>query len=302
MNLKVNPLAYGLGAAVTGVDLRSDLDDSTIAAIRNAWLEHLVLVFPEQNLTMEQHIRFSSRFGELEVHPQKHYRHPVYPEIFEVTNRVVNGRKSDSAEAGRRWHSDGAFSLRPPTGSLLFCEELPPVGGDTWFTNMYMAYETLSPTLRGIVDGLQVVNDLASTLEMKWRDPAKVRDHLIDNPAVVQPMVRTHAETRRRALYLNETVTRQIYGMTTQESEGLLRFLFAHSIKPEFTYRHRWHRHDLVLWDNRCTMHLAPADYDRRHVRHMRRTTLKGESLGFVEPDARGEAGSANPVEAAVMT
>lgn len=283
MNLQVKQLAYGLGAEVAGVDLASELDDDTIALLRRTWLEHLVLVFPGQHLSIERHVRFSARFGELELHPQKHYRHPVHPEIFDVTNRVVNGRKSDSADAGRRWHSDGAFSLRPPTGSLLFCEELPPVGGDTWFTNMYMAYEALSPTMKGIVDGLHVVNDLASTLEMRMRDPVKVRDHLAENPAVVQPMVRVHPETGRKALYLNETVTRQIHGMSVAESEGLLRYLFAHTVRPEFTFRHRWQRHDLVMWDNRCTMHLAPADYDRKHVRHMRRTTLKGEPLGFIE-------------------
>jgi taurine dioxygenase len=286
MDLKVNRLAFGLGAEVTGLDLRHSLNDTTIAAIREVWLENLVLVIPGQDITMQQHVAFSARFGHLELHPQKHYRHPEFPEIFEVSNRVINGKKSDSADAGRRWHSDGAFNLRPPTGSFLYCEERPPVGGDTWFTNMYMAFEHLSDTMKQIVLQLQVVNDLGSTIEMRLRDPSKVADHLKDNPPVVQPMVRTHPETGRKALYLNETVTRQVYGMTIGESESLLRFLFAHSIRPEFTFRHRWQKGDIVLWDNRCTMHMAPADYDRSYVRHMRRTTLQGEPLGFVEPQS----------------
>ena len=286
MELKVNRLAFGLGAEVTGPDLREPLAAETVAAIRNAWLENLVLVFPGQALSMPQQVAFSARFGKLEIHPQKHYRHPEFPEIFEVSNRVINGKKSDSADAGRRWHSDGAFSLRPPTGSFLYCETRPPVGGDTWFTNMYMAFDALSDTMKQVVESLQVVNDLGSTIEMRLRDPVKVADHLKDNPPVVQPMVRVHAETGRKALYLNETVTRQVHGMTRAESEGLLRFLFAHSIRPEFTFRHRWHEGDLVLWDNRCTMHMAPADYDRSYIRHMRRTTLEGVPLGFVEQAA----------------
>jgi taurine dioxygenase len=286
MALQVNRLAFGLGAEVTGLDLSRRVPDADVAEIRKIWLDNLVLVFPGQSLTMSEQVAFSARFGTLEIHPQKHYRHPEYPEIFEVSNRVINGRKSDSADAGRRWHSDGAFSLRPPTGSFLYCEKRPPVGGDTWFTNMYMAFDALSETMKQILSSLQVVNDLGSTIEMRLRDPLKVADHLKDNPPVVQPMVRVHPETGRKALYLNETVTRQVHGMTVAESEGLLRFLFAHSTRPEFTFRHRWAEGDLVLWDNRCTMHMAPADYDRSYVRHMRRTTLEGAPLGFVEQAA----------------
>ncbi len=282
MSLSVRRLAYGLGAEVSGLDLSRPLARSAFAEIRAIWLEHLVLVFPGQDITLEQHIEFSSGFGELEVHPKKHLRHAVYPPIFEVTNRVVDGRKSDTAEVGRLWHSDGAYTLRPPTGSLLHCRALPPVGGDTWFTNMYMAYDRLSPTLQGIVDALHVVNDLGARLETKGQDPQRVADHLRDNPPVVQPMVRTHPETGRKALYVNETVTREIHGMTREESDGLLRYLFRHSVRPEFTFRHRWAQHDLVLWDNRCAMHMAPADYDPVQLRHMCRTTIAGEPFGFL--------------------
>jgi taurine dioxygenase len=289
MALHVRKLAYALGAEVSGLDLSNPVDESTMSKVRALWLEHLVLVFPDQDITMEQHIEFSSGLGELEVHPQKHFRHPVYPPILEVTNRVVDGKKSDTAEVGRLWHSDGAYTTRPATGSLLHCRELPAVGGDTWFTNMYTAYDRLSPAMKAIVEQLEVVNDLTARIDMTGRDPQRVADHLRDNPPVVQPMVRTHPETGRKALYLNETVTRQIYGMTREESDGLLQFLFKHSVRPEFTFRHRWSKHDLVIWDNRCSMHLAPADYDSTQLRHMCRTTLLGEPLGFLE-SARNSA------------
>lgn len=285
MALRVQKLAYALGAEVAGLDLTRPVDERTFAQLRALWLDNLVLVFPDQDITMQQHIEFSSGFGELEVHPQKHFRHPVYPPIIEVTNRVVDGRKSDTAEVGRMWHSDGAYTTRPATGSLLHCRELPPVGGDTWFTNMYEAYDRLSATMKSVVDALHVVNCLGD-VDMARRDPQRVAQALRDNPPVVQPMVRLHPETGRKALYLNETVTRQIHGMTREESEGLLQYLFRHSVRPEFTFRHRWRKHDLVIWDNRCSMHLAPADYDTQHLRHMCRTTLCGEPLGFFEQPA----------------
>ena len=275
--LRLSRLAFGLGAEVTGVDASQPVADDTIAEIRRAWLEHVVLVFPDQNLDLPQHIAFSRRFGTLEAHPAKQYRHKDHSEIFEVTNRIVDGKKSLTAEVGRKWHSDGAFTVRPPTGSLLHCRQLPSVGGDTWFANMTAAYDKLSPALKNMVDGLSVVNDLGSYTAVRQLD-----DHVHDNPPVVQPMVRIHAETGRKALYLNETVTRQIHGMTREESAGLLQYLFAHSVRPEFTYRHRWRRHDLVLWDNRCAMHLAAGDYDPAEVRQMYRTTLEGEPSGFV--------------------
>jgi len=286
MSLAIQRLAYGLGAAVTGIDISQPLGTDVVAEIQAAWMEHLVLVFPGQHLDMAQHIAFSRHFGELELHPEKHYRHPQYPEIFEITNRSVNGKRSETAEVGRSWHSDGAFTLRPPTGSLLYCREIPEYGGDTWFANMYLAYDRLSDTMKRVIDGLEVVNDLAHYMDVKNRDPGKTADHLRDNPPVVQPLVRVHPVTGRKALYLNETVTRQIHGMTPAESEGLLRFLFAHQVRPEFTYRHRWQRNDLVMWDNRCTMHLAPKDYDHSQLRLMCRTTLIGAPLGYLHGQA----------------
>lgn len=284
MTIEVRRLAYALGAEVRGVDPTRALPPGVVSQIRAAWLEHLVLVFPRMEMSIEQHVAFSRCFGEVELHPIPAARHPAHPEVMVVTNQPSeDGTPSVTAETGRQWHSDGAFTLRPPTGSLLHCRAIPEVGGDTWFTSMYMAYDTLSPTMQDIVGRLQVVNSLAK--QTRTRDPNQdVRKEL---PAVIQPMVRVHPETGRRALYLNETVTTHIHGMTAAESEGLLRFLFGHSVKAEFTYRHRWRPFDLVLWDNRCTMHLAPKDYAEGGVRTLCRTTLQGEPNGSLAPQAQ---------------
>ncbi len=280
MTIKIRRLSYALGAEVLGVDPSRAQDAATVAAIRAAWLEHLVLVFPGMDMTVAQHVEFSRQFGELEAHPVAGLRDEDHPEMFRVTNRITNGKRSETAEAGRVWHSDGAYTLRPPTGALLHCRARPDVGGDTWFTNMYRAYDTLSDTLKGIVDKLSVVNDLGAIPATKRRDPLKLAQALQENPPVVQPMVRVHPETGRKALYLSEAVTRRIDGMTEEESRGLLQYLFAHSVRPEFTFRHTWRLHDLVLWDNRCAMHLAPPDFDPAQLREMFRTTLVGETMG----------------------
>ncbi len=281
--MQVRKLAYAGGAEITGIDLKKDLPAALIEQLRAAWYEHLVLVFPAQDLTPDEHIRFSRYFGELEMHPVKNFQGGQYPEIFEVTNRVIDGKPSETGEVGRQWHSDGAYTVRPPTGSLLFCRAMPEVGGNTWFTNMYMAYERLSDKMKSLVEQLEVLNDLGYLYQrvgVGMRDAGKVQDDLKRTPPVIQPMVRIHPETGRKALYLNESVTYQIHGMTREESAPLLEYLFRYSVRPEFTYRHYWRLHDLVFWDNRAVMHLAPKDYDAAQVRQMCRTTLTGAPHG----------------------
>ncbi len=282
MTIEVKRLGYALGAGITGVDLAKPISDATIAEIRAAWLEHQVLVFPNADITAEQHIAFSCRFSDLEVGLTKHYRESANPGIVRVTNRVVDGKPSISRNVGRTWHSDSAFALVPPMGSLLHCRALPEVGGDTLFANMYMAYERLSPAFRRVIDPLEVVNDRLAAPELHWTPPEQAAKERIEWPPTVQPIVRVHPETGRKAIYCNETVTVKIHGMTPEESEGLLKHLYAHCVRAEFVYRHRWELLDLVMWDNRCTMHLAPVDYDMSQVRDMSRTTLRGTPTGRV--------------------
>lgn len=283
---EVRRLSYGLGAEILGVDPRRPLDAATVEAIRAAWHAHLILLFRDVDWSIEQHIAFTRQFGELELHGDKGLRGDNIPELFRVTNRVTDGKRSNTAEVGRKWHSDGSFTARPSGGSMLHCRALPSVGGNTLFTNMYLAYETLSETLRRILDRLYVVNDVSLAPEYKVMDPAQVAQSIRDNPPMKYPLVRVHPGTGRKALYVSEMLTREIWGMTREESAGLIRFLCTHATRPEFSYRHIWRVSDLILWDNRCTMHLAPADYDPDELRDMCRTTLSGEEIGVPVPAA----------------
>jgi taurine dioxygenase len=280
MKIKVVKLAHALGAEVTGVDLARRLDEQTVREIRAAWLEHLVVVVRNQTITPEQHIAFSRRFGELEVHHNRYNRHEDFPELYVVTNKTIDGRVSDTRNVGRQWHSDGAYKLQPSMGSLLYSKEIPPVGGDTLFTNMYMAFETLSPTLQRVLESLCAINDRGAAKNNQYVDPQRVAERLKLAPPVVNPVVRVHPETERKALYVSPNVTTAFEGMTREESRPLLEYLFAHSVKQEFIFRHRWQVHDLLMWDNRCTMHLAPPDYDTSLPRYMVRTTIAGTPLG----------------------
>lgn len=276
--LKLNRLSTGLGAEINDIDLAEPIDDQTFAEIQRAWQDHLILLFRGQTLSNHQHVAFSARFGPLDDHASiPRLRDPEFHEILPVTNQEVAGRKQP---VGREWHSDLSTTLRPARGSLLRCEEIPSVGGDTMFTNMYKAYDALSDTMKRLLDGLYAVHDLTyAKHNIGRRDLDEVRKN---TPPVAHPLVLTHPETGHKALYLSEMVTTEIVGMTRDESQPLLEYLFAHSVRPEFTYRHRWHVGDLIAWDNRCTMHLALDDYDIGVARRLYRTTLLGQPSGYL--------------------
>lgn len=284
MSMSIRRLAYGLGAEVLGVNPAGEISDVTLAQLIKAWEDHQVLVFRGVQWSLGQQVAFSRRFGELELHPLKYLRNPDFPEVFEVTNRMIDGKPSETGEVGRMWHSDGAYTVRPPTASFLHCHQIPESGGTTWFCNMYLAYERLSETMRKIVDVLEVVNDLfgsgRTTAFISGRDAGKAGEEKAVNPPVIQPMVRVHPGTGRKALFLNPAATRRVLGMNEDESDALLKLLFQQCTKPEFVYCHYWRPHDLVMWDNRCTNHLAPKDYDGSQVRQMFRTTLVGAPHG----------------------
>jgi taurine dioxygenase len=278
--LCVKPVGYALGAEVTGVDLAQRLDAATLEAIRAAWLKHLVLVFPGQQLSPGQQVAFSRNFGELDTHDSQPFnRHPDLPEVLLLTNRPVNGKPSQTYNAGQNWHTDLSYTVRPAKGTTLYCVEKPSVGGDTMFASMYRAYETLSDKLKEILEGLEAVHDVNLVEGLEKRDPAVVAEFRRLNPPVVHPAVRTHPETGRRALYVNARV-RRFVGMTDGESRPLIDFLCQHSISPRFVYRHRWSEHDLVMWDNRCLVHLAVGDYDPAETRHMTRTSFLSDYVG----------------------
>ena len=284
--LWVRPLGFALGAEVTGVDLRKPLGELLRRQILEAWHQYLVLVFPGQDLSAEEQIAFSRNFGELETNEsQPYYRDPGHPEILLVTNRAIGGKPSETRNTGRNWHADLTYTVRPAKGSLLLCKEKPAVGGDTMWANLYLAYETLSAPLREFLERLEAVHDVSLVKGIEKRDPAKVADLLRRNPPVAHQVVKTHPDTGRKSLFLGQRI-RGFVGMTEEESAPILNFLNQHATSPELVYRHRWSVNDLVMWDNRCTLHVALPDFDQTRTRHMTRTSLVGEVTGRVVQDA----------------
>jgi taurine dioxygenase len=284
MSITARRLSHGIGAEILGADLTRPLSDDDIAQIRSAWIENGILLVRDQQLTPEQHIAFSARFGKLDDHSALYrYRHPDHAEIFIVSTKPnADGSPSDTRETGVNWHSDMSYTLRPAMGSLLYCREIPEVGGDTMFANMYLAYDTLSDGFRKMIEPLQAVHDYAWAIHdtEKGRNAASAEAHKKVNPPVRQPMVRVHPETGRKTLYVSEGITTHIAGMTPDESRPILQTLFQHAVRPEFTYRHRWRQHDLIMWDNRCAMHKALRDRVPGTHRHMHRTTVLGDPSG----------------------
>ncbi len=283
MSLDIKPLSHAIGAEIRGLDLRENLDEFLIKEIRAAWLEFNVLVFHGQELTPSQHIEFSAKFGELDDHRTRPDEQlPGYPKVFVVTNHPsADGKPSRTRNTGRQWHTDFSYTRRPALGSLLHCHEIPERGGDTHFANMTCAWENLSEKMKEILTPLEAVHDAANIASYKTRDMAEVRVIRDNNPPVAQPVKRVHSETGKPGLYVTESATSHFVGMTAEESRPLLNYLFTYSTQDEFTYRHRWQVGDLVMWDNRCTLHRALMDYSHEtDRRHMLRTTLLGEVMG----------------------
>jgi len=287
-NLTITPAGFALGAEIRGLDLAQPLGQDTISRIEQAWAEHLVLVFPEQQISPEALLAFSRRFGELDDYSSQPFnRHPDYDEIMLLSNKPINGKIPPASNGGQNWHTDLSYTMRPAKGTTLYCVEKPPIGGDTMFANMYLAYEGLSPTLQSILDGLECVHDVG--LISARRAPEIVAEFRRLNPPVIHPAVRAHPVTGRKALYVNERV-RRFVGMTEAESQPLIRYLSNFAITPKFVYRHRWHAGDVVMWDNRFLIHLAVGDYDHTEYRHMLRTSTRGDHYGRLDPEAEPPA------------
>jgi taurine dioxygenase len=270
--MKVRRIAGALGAEILDVDLRS-LDDTRVREIRAAWLEHLVLFFREQSLTSEQYMAFARRVGRPIEYP---FVRGIagFPEIIEVKKL-----EHEKVNFGGVWHSDTAYLEVPPMASMLLARELPPQGGDTLFANMYLAYEALSPGMKAMLDGLVALNSSAKADVTRTREDRLKSDGSEQagrELAAEHPVVRTHPETGRKALYVNYAHTARFRGMTEKESAPILEFLFQHQVRPEFTCRFDWQAGSLALWDNRCTQHNPVNDY-HGYRRVMHRITLEGD-------------------------
>ena len=279
---QVRAVATGsaLGAEVIGVDLR-DVDDDTFGAIHNAWLDHLVLLFRGQNLSDDQLIAFSRRLGELDLAPiQETGRRFVegHPEIYIVSNVIEKGAPIGSLGAGELvWHTDMSYQEDPPKASMLYALEVPPEGGKTGFLNMYDAYRSLPLQLKERVTGLWVKHDGTYNSGGYIRAGVTPTDDPREAPGMIHPLVCTHPETGRKCLYLGRRRNAYIDGLPLAASEALLDEIWAYAARDDLTWYNDWRVGDLVLWDNRCTMHRRdPFDPAARRVMH--RTQIKGET------------------------
>jgi alpha-ketoglutarate-dependent taurine dioxygenase len=270
--LEVRRLSGALGAEISGVDLSRELAADAVAAIRAAFLEHLVIFFRDQLLTPAQFMAFARRMGTPIEYP---FVKGIdgFPEIIEVKKL-----EHERINFGGVWHSDTAYLAAPPMGSMLLAREVPPAGGDTLFASQYAAYEALSEGMRRLLEGLRAENDSAKANVTRTREDRVKTDGKADAASLVatHPVVRTHPETGRKALYVNTAHTVRFAGMSDAESAPLLEFLFQHQVRPEFTCRFAWRAGSLAFWDNRCAQHNPVNDYHGfRRVMH--RITLAGE-------------------------
>jgi taurine dioxygenase len=272
-SLRIQPIAGALGAEISGVDLSKDLSDETVADLRRAWLDHLVVFFRDQDLPPSRFLAFARRFGEPIEYPFVKGL-PDFPEIIPVLKL-----ETEKVNFGGVWHSDTTYLDVPPMASMLVAREVPPAGGDTLFANMYLAYETLSDGMQRLLAPLRAVAssskaDASRTREDRIKDSARADAR--EEYVATHPVVRVHPETGRRALYVNVAHTIRFEGMTTEESAPLLAFLYDHLTRPEFTCRFRWQPGSIAFWDNRCAQHNAINDY-AGHRRSMHRITLAGD-------------------------
>ena len=271
LDLALRRLSPMIGAEISGVDLSQPLSDASFKAIHNVWLQHHVIVFPDQNLDEGQQIAFAQRFGELQ--PVRTtpglYKNPY---VLMVTNVVIDGQKGALPDGEMQFHSDQCYYETPAMATMLFGIEVPPSGGDTLFSSATAVYDSLPASTKARLDGLQALN------VYDYGNGSTIKSDKIDEnaPKFVHPVVRTHPESGRKGVYVNRLMTHHILGLAPAESAALLEELFAQIEKSEFIYAHKWRVGDLVMWDNRCALH-ARTDFDPGTRRMMRRVTVKGD-------------------------
>jgi taurine dioxygenase len=266
-----------MGVEFAGIDLAQPLDDRTFAAVRDAFLRNLLVCFPDQQLDQTQHVAFGRRFGDLQLHVLDQYRSPTHPEIYVLSNVAKTGATTgEHPDKGTLvWHSDLSFQARPALATMLYGIEVPRAGGDTLFANMYAAYDALPDATKERIAGLRAIHDLDASRQRAGAPPMTEAQRR-EAPPVEHPLVRTHPETGRKCLYISHHAMR-IVGLPDGEGAALLETLMAHATQERFVYAHRWRQGEVVMWDNRCTMHKA-TPYDARGERRvMNRTVVKGD-------------------------
>jgi taurine dioxygenase len=272
-NLDIRPIAGNIGAEIHGIDLSGEVSDRDIAAIRKIWLDHCVIFFRDQPLPPAKFLEFAKRFGDVVEYP---FIKGIegFPEIIPVVKL-----EHEKSNFGGVWHSDTSYLDKPPMATMLIAREVPPFGGDTLFANGYAAYEALSEGMKRMLDGLIAINtsamaDVSKTREDRVKDMK--RDDAKREYVGEHPVVRTHPETGRKALYLNVAHTSHFKDMTAEESRPIINYLVQHQTRPEFTCRFSWQTGSIAFWDNRCALHNPVNDY-HGYKRAMHRVTLAGD-------------------------
>ena len=261
---EIESLTPRIGATIKGLDLSREMSDETFEQLHKAWMDHLVLFFPDQSLSHEQHLALGERFGPLHIHPAAPYvgENQALMEIHAAENSHRNN--------GEGWHSDVSADLEPPMASILYIKVTPTQGGDTLWANMYEAYEALSKPMKSFLSTLTAVH--AADYSGYYGDHPSQRE----NPSAEHPVIRTHPVTHQKCLFVNSGFTKRIKGVTKAESDALLRLLFEHVKNPNFHCRLQWRPNTIAIWDNRCTQHMAVWDYFPE-TRSGVRVTVKGD-------------------------
>lgn len=276
----IRPLHSALGAEVCGVNLAIDIDPNTIATLRQALVEYSVIVLRNQCLEPAEQVAISKKFGPLMVHVVSQFNMPQFPEVLVLSNdKKRDGTPAGIEDAGRYWHTDMSYLEEPSLGSILHAIEVPPEGGETMFASMHAAYDAMTEERREQLARLRARHFFAA----RWQGekdkagvrPAMTAEQIAKTPPVEHPLIRTHPESGRKALYAGGFAT-GIVGLEEQAGRSLIDEITSFSTQPQFVYTHKWQAGDLVFWDNRSTMHHA-LTYDSQYRRHMHRTTIKGD-------------------------
>jgi len=269
-SFNIKPFAPNLGAVITNVNLSNDINDAELKGIRDAFHKFQVLFFQNQSeISPQNHIKLGRCFGDLHIHPAAP-KMKNYPQIFEI-NTDKNSKIANGAED---FHSDVSCDIEPPLGTMLQLHVLPECGGDTMFANMYMAFEALSNPMQKFLSDLKASHESEHFYRGRYKAESN-GESKTEYPSAIHPVIRTHPETGKKAIFVNKFFTTRILGLEPQESKFILDFLFSHIEKTEFQIRYRWNKNDMAFWDNRCTLHKAIWDYHPME-RKGRRVTIKG--------------------------
>jgi len=284
MPLEITPLNAPLGACVRGTRLKGDINPNHFQIIQQALLDHHLLLFPDQDITEAEQVGFSGLFGKLEIHPSKEHRSSVQQEIYRVSNVNEDGQifpvdsyKAKYLTGTRIWHTDSSFRAIPSLGSLLRAAEVPPEGGETYFCNLHTAYEALPRHLKALVDTHCAVHSYDYIQTLVFGEKAhsfEQREDLVQE----HPMTRSHPVTGRTALYVSPHTISEIVGLSAEESRPILEEIYEFATQNRFVYEHRWTQNDVIMWDNRCTMHSVGSYDSARYRRVMLRATVSGDS------------------------